>query len=93
MGLEKLVYEDLNEISRKLSKAKDLPSLMPVQGKIFTEIEAIRTFADVQVELVSSGGIFGAEGGIQLLISGAKEELKKAEDLIEHVLGEPPFIT
>jgi hypothetical protein len=71
---------------------KKAPRLWELPGELFTEIEAIKTFADVEVYQIGSGGIGGAEGGIFLSLIGTKEEVSKALDIIKSVQGEPPFL-
>ena len=60
-------------------------------GTIFTEIEAIQQYANVKVFLYGVGGLSGREGGISLVVSGAKEEVTKVKSLIDTIKGEPPF--
>lgn len=91
IGLEKLVFEDIFEISFQLSKSIKTLSMMPVTGTIFTEIEAIKSFAKIDSKLISAGGIFGAEGSIKLLLSGETEEIEKILKLLETIFGEPSF--
>lgn len=93
VGLEKLVYESVWELARKMnSPDSEGPSLMPVTGLIVTEIEALKILTGVDATLVSSGGIAGAEGAVRLLIEGSKEQIEKTLSLLQTIKGEPPLM-
>ncbi len=97
VGLEKCIAGDIYEIAARLNTPgtyePDPPRMMPVRGHIFTEIEALRTLADVDdVHHMASGGIGGAEGAIRLLVEGSREAIEKAQGVIGEVQGEPPFL-
>jgi hypothetical protein len=91
VGLEKLVFDDLFQLSLTLREAKTSLSLFPISGLIFTEIEAIKTFGEVSVSLISKGGVLGAEGGSRFLLRGRDEEVKEVVSVINSIVGEPPF--
>lgn len=61
------------------------------QGDIYTEIEAIREFADVDVFPAATGGVRGAEGGVSLMICGSREQVDAALEAVASVYGEPEF--
>ncbi len=63
--------------------------LMP--WRIFTEIEAIKEFANVEVQQIASGGINGAEGAVSLSVRGTQSELMKVREVLERVYGEKDF--
>jgi len=94
IGLEKLVFEDVNELSRA-SRAGDnhpaapVTSLHPITGTIVTEIEALQLLCGVEARLLSAGGVAGAEGAVWLLLEGAKEQLDAALALHKELKGEP----
>jgi hypothetical protein len=92
VGLEKLVYQDLNQLAVKLNKPGNSgPRLIPVPGEIFTEIEAIELLSGAQAELIGSGGVAGAEGSVWLNISGGSEEITSALKILESVKKEPLY--
>lgn len=98
VGLEKLVYEDIETLSVKTRAPDDellteTPTLMPVTGTIITEIEALKLLCDVEATLIASGGVAGAEGSVRLMIEGDSEKVKRALQLIESIQGEPPFVS
>lgn len=96
VGLEKETTQDLFEMQQLVNgstqRDKGTVLLNATQGNIYTEIEAIKEFADVDVFVTAKGGIDGAEGGVSLLICGNKQEVDKAKDIVKQVSGESPFI-
>ncbi len=93
IGLEKLVYADINELHLMASEADSKgPSLWPVTGTIVTEIEALKVLTGVDSVLYSSGGIAGAEGAVRLLLYGEDEAVEKAIELVESIKGEPKYL-
>jgi hypothetical protein len=95
IGLEKQVTTDLVTLSAKMQEPIEflsyVPSMFLLNGKIVTEIEAIKTFADVEAFDGASGGIGGAEGSSWLVVRGERAEVEKALKVIESVQGEKPF--
>jgi hypothetical protein len=93
IGLEKLTYEDINEL-HLLASEEDYegPRMWPVVGTIITEIEAIGILTGVDAYLYSAGGIAGAEGAVRLLIEGTEEEIKDTLELIASIKGEPRYL-
>ncbi len=56
-GLEKRVYDDLNDLARKLNApGSHGPRLLPVAGEIVTEIEAISLLTGASAVHVAGGG-------------------------------------
>lgn len=96
IGLEKETTQDLMELQRLVNGSQHREPgtvrLNATQGNVYTEIEAIREFADVDVFVTAKGGVDGAEGGVSLLLCGEKAEVKKAEAAVRQVAGEPPFV-
>lgn len=96
VGLEKETTQDLFEIQKitngDIQRGKGTVRLNVTQGNIYTEIEAMKEFADVDVHITAKGGVDGAEGGVSLLICGTKAEVEKAENIVKQLQGEPAFI-
>lgn len=91
-GLEKRTYEDLNEVALKLNvPGAHGPRLLPVAGKIVTEIEAINILTGAKAYQIAGGGVSGAEGSIWLAVDGNDEQLESAQKLINTVIGERNF--
>ena len=93
IGLEKLTYEDINELYT-LSSDEDYegPRLWPLTGTIITEIEALGILAGVDAYLYSAGGVAGAEGSVRLLVEGTDEEVEETLKLIKSIKGEPRYL-
>ena len=96
VGLEKETTQDLFEIQKitngDIQRGKGTVRLNVTQGNIYTEIGAMKEFADVDVHVTAKGGVDGAEGGVSLLICGTKAEVEKAENIVKQLQGEPAFI-
>jgi hypothetical protein len=94
IGLEKLIQEDINDLSCVTRDAISHPaapvvSLFPMTGTVITEIEAFDILCDVEARLLSAGGVAGAEGAVWLLLDGGKRELDAALALYESIVNEP----
>jgi len=93
IGLEKLVYEDMNELHQlTMDPDNEGPAIWPISGIIFTEIEALEVLCGVQATLISAGGVAGAEGSIRLLIEGMDEDVEAAAELVKGIKGEPRYL-
>jgi len=96
VGLEKETTQDLFEIQRLVNgsshRAKGTVRLNVTQNNVYTEIEAIKEFADVDVFVTTKGGVDGAEGGVSLLVCGSEQEVGKANEIIRQISGEPAFV-
>jgi hypothetical protein len=93
VGLEKVIYQDINELARKtMEQNYEGPSLYPVTGIIVTEIEALKMLSGVDAELLSAGGIAGAEGAVYLYLEGDEATVRKAKEVVQSVRGEPRFL-
>ncbi|MEI6521159.1 MAG: hypothetical protein WCO98_14150, partial [bacterium] len=94
VGLEKIVLDDISELSMLTRDAECHPkapvvSLMPVTGNIITEIEALHILCGVNARLLSAGGVKGAEGAVTLLITGENAAVDKAVSLHALLSDEP----
>ncbi|MFO7956863.1 MAG: hypothetical protein R6X33_07155 [Candidatus Brocadiia bacterium] len=97
VGLEKNIPGDLHELYRDLTSVAgdgDGPTLWPVDGEIFTEIEALRLdMGGGRAALIGAGGIAGAEGSVRISVWGSPEHVSRAEGAVGSVRGEPPFFS
>lgn len=91
IGMEKRVFGDVYELAL-LTNAPDGvgPGYFPLPGTIFTEIDAIRLLTGAEATMIASGGVYGAEGSIWLIVKGTEEQLAAAKALIDSVADEPP---
>ena len=93
IGLEKIVYEDMNELHLlTMDPDNDGPAIWPITGIIFTEIEALEILCGVQATLISAGGVAGAEGSVRLLIEGMDEDVEAVLELVKSIKGEPRYL-
>jgi hypothetical protein len=92
VGLEKRVNGDLNALAAKLN-APDASGyrLLPIQGEVFTELDALKALTAAEVELVAAGGVCGAEGGCWIAVTGEEEQEAFAVQVVASVADEPPF--
>lgn len=96
IGLEKETTANLEELENALNAGNERLNSVPKlylfrTGMVFTEIEAIRQFADVKVFPYGVGGVAGREGGVSLVVSGKEDEVNKILEIVETVQGECPF--
>jgi len=97
IGLEKEIFGDLNDYAQLLDSKNERLSSLPrlwihKRGEIFTEIEAIKAIASVNVVPYAAGGIAGREGGVSFAVYGKREEVQKVLDFVATIQGEAPFI-
>lgn len=96
IGLEKETSANLEIYEEALNAGNERMNFVPKlhlykTGMIFTEIEAIKQFADVKVFPYGVGGVSGREGGVSLVIAGTKDEVEKVIELVKTIQGENPF--
>ena len=98
VGLEKETFGDLHTYAKLFDDYSEPTPPAPrlwlhsEDAEIFTEIEAIKTIAEVNIVPYAAGGVAGSEGGISLIIYGTPEEVQKALDFVASVQGEEPFV-
>jgi hypothetical protein len=56
--------------------------LIPVPGRLISELEALSIIADVEACIIGKGGIGGGEGSTTFVISGEKTEVLKIVEMI-----------
>lgn len=89
VGLEKRVTGDLMELAARINAPGESGfRLLPIPGKVFTEIDAIRLLTGAEAQMLAAGGVGGAEGAVWLALQGSPEQLAKAEELMREVSGE-----
>ena len=96
IGLEKETTQDLFEMQQLVNgssqRDKGTVRLNATEGNVYTEIEAIKEFANVDVFVTAKGGVDGAEGGVSLLICGSGQEVDKVKEIVRQISGEPAFV-
>lgn len=93
VGLEKLIPTPIARAAKYASRTKtDLAmgipvGLIPVAGKVVTELEAIDILSGAEAVAIAAGGLGGAEGSVTLVIQGPEPKVKKAYQIIENIKG------
>lgn len=97
VGLEKLV-PSVAEASKNCSIQRFkhafgfCPAVMPlINGKVVTEVQALKILTDVTAIHVASGGIGGSEGTVVLSVGGEEKGVDQAFELVKSIKGEPPI--
>jgi len=94
VGLEKNSSSDIDALVKKMNDpAQGIPRLLLLPGELFTEIEAIKQFAYVDVTQIASGGVGGAEGAVSLVIRGTQDNVEEAMRNIKKIQGEKAFFS
>jgi len=92
VGLEKRISGDLNALAAKLNApGAGGYRLLPIQGEVFTELDALRVLTAAEVDLIAAGGVCGAEGSCWIAVTGEPEQEEFAEHVIASLAAEPPF--
>ncbi len=94
-GLEKLIPHPIQEAVRAAGRETiDVAigmevGLMPIVGRVITEVEAIESLAEVKATVIGAGGIMGAEGATTLVVEGEREEVQKIFAWVQEIKGAP----
>jgi hypothetical protein len=93
-GLEKLIPVSIQEAAAAARDRLNLAyamgsrcSLLLCEGKVVTELNAIKLLTGATAIPISAGGVDGAEGAITLVISGEDNQVIRAIACIEEVKG------
>ena len=91
VGLEKRVEKPISELCALTNTAgAEGPRLCPIPGRVYTELDALRTLTGAKAELLASGGALGAEGAVYLTVTGEEDQLEAARALARMLRDEPP---
>ncbi len=80
VGIEKSIPYSVLDISKRIgiqrcTKATGLPvGMMPLPGKVITEVEALTLLGAEDVFPIGAGGVEGGEGSVTLCVTGDKAE-------------------
>jgi len=95
VGLEKSIPYSIMEISRRIGiqrcyKATGLPvGMMPLPGKVVTEVNALALLGAEDVFPIGAGGIKGGEGSVTLCVMGDKvDEIFELVQKVKEKKGE-----
>jgi hypothetical protein len=93
VGLEKLIPITVEEAAKE-AKPKTCSYwmghgcyLLPGQGKVLTEIDAIKMLSGARAVPMAAGGLAGAEGSMAFVVRGEQEHVDKAVVWVEKVKG------
>jgi hypothetical protein len=81
-GLEKLIPGRLSDAIQAAGRKRvDISmgmsvGLMPIFGRVVTEVEAFQLLAPVECRVIGRGGIVGAEGSTTCVLSGEEADVK-----------------
>ena len=98
VGLEKLIPTSIAEASQEanmfeVESATGIScNLVPVEGNVITEIEAIKILTGAKAIPISAGGVSGAEGAITMVIKGTEAQIQATDAIIHKVKGEENII-
>jgi hypothetical protein len=90
-GLEKLINRPIKEVCRETPKhamnfCTGTPcGLIPVQGTVITEVDAVKILSGAEAHMVAAGGVGGAEGAVVLTAKGDKKQIRKASEVLGSV--------
>lgn len=93
VGLEKLIPGTVAEAIRAAGrKGVDRSTgmavgLMPIFGRIVTEVDAVKLLAPVECQVIGRGGIQGAEGGVTLALAGQDPDVERLLRLVLELKG------
>jgi hypothetical protein len=94
VGIEKTIPYPITEAAKQVGKGRFYKSvgksvgLMPVHGKVITEVEALKILgADVAFP-IGAGGVDGGEGSVVICAEGSTAKMDKLMALITQIKGE-----
>lgn len=96
-GLEKLIPGKIADAVRAAGRKKPDSSmgmsvgLIPIIGKVFTELDAIRALSGIEPVIIGRGGIQGAEGATVFAVEGPPEQIEKLMELIFEVKNQAAY--
>jgi len=99
VGIEKMIPGDIDKIINKCSrKGKNCLTgmsvgLLPINGEIITEIEAIKNLADVECQAIGAGGLGEANGSVTLEVWGENKEVNKILNIIMKIKDEKKYVS
>ena len=94
IGVEKFVPGSIKDVAPLTGMDKVIFStgtpvgMMPVHGKIITELEAIKILSGAEAIVMAKGGVSGAEGAVTLMVRGKPKQLRQVKLLTKTVKGE-----
>ena len=96
VGIEKTIPYSITEAAKRVGIEKCYKStgwpvgLMPVHGRVITELDALKILGAEDAFPIGAGGVEGGEGSVVICIEGSIEKLDGLMTLITQIKGEPP---
>lgn len=97
VGIEKTIPYSIVDAAKRVGVGKCYKSagwpvgLMPVHGKVITEIEALRILGAEDAFPIGAGGVDGGEGSVVICVEGRSvEKLDELMTLVTKIKGEAP---
>ena len=97
VGLEKFIPGSIKNVAPLAGMDKVIFStgtpvgMMPIHGKIITELEAIKILSGAEAIVMAKGGLSGAEGAVTLMVRGTPKQLRQVKLLTKSIKGENPL--
>lgn len=97
VGIEKFIPGVISDVSREagISRASYATGcavgIMPVRGRVITEVEAVKILTGAEALVMGKGGISGAEGSVTLLVKGTDVQLREMRAILKQIKGEEPL--
>ncbi len=95
VGLEKMIPSVIQASAKCgretfLKATGDPVGYLPlVNSTVITEIEALRILSGVEATHVASGGVYGSEGAVTLVLEGTEDQVNIGFEIASGVKGEP----
>jgi hypothetical protein len=94
VGLEKFIPGSIKNVAPLAGMDKVIFStgtpvgMMPIHGKVITELEAIKIISGAEAIVMAKGGVSGAEGAVTLMVRGTPDQLRRVKLLTKSIKGE-----
>ena len=94
VGIEKTIPFSITEAAKRVGKERFFKSvgmpvgLMPVHGKVITEIEALRILGAEDAFPIGAGGVAKGEGSVVICAEGSAEKMEELMRIISQIKGE-----
>ncbi|MEM3703490.1 MAG: hypothetical protein QXX79_03600 [Candidatus Bathyarchaeia archaeon] len=93
IGLEKLIPIPIRKASmeagiKRVNCSMGMPvGLLPINGTVITELEAVKILTGASAIPIGAGGVAGAEGATTMILKGEETQVKEAVKLVDSIKG------
>ncbi|MGB7002212.1 MAG: hypothetical protein WBE22_09455 [Halobacteriota archaeon] len=94
VGIEKTIPYSITEAAKRVGTGRFYKSvgkpvgLMPVHGKVITEVEALKTLGADAAFPIGAGGVDGGEGSVVICAEGSTAKMDELMARITQIKGE-----